>query len=64
MKGAMVHSQLETLEEPDSDEQNLDVLEVDCSPAMPEVQRMVVARVRDALAADVRRFLPQDQNSS
>ena len=60
MKSAMVHSQFQTLEEPDSEEQNLDVLEVDCSPEVPEVQMMVVKRVRDALAADGRGFFPRE----
>ena len=53
MKSTMVHSQMELLEEPEQDEQTLDVLEVDCSPALSKVQKMVVAKVREALADDV-----------
>ena len=52
MKSTMVHSQMELLEEPDGEEQTLDVLEVDCSASLVEVQRKVVARVREALADD------------
>lgn len=52
MKSAMVHSQLEMLEEPDVEEQRRDVLEVDCSGNLGEVQRLVVRTVRAALEAD------------
>ncbi|MCJ1400189.1 hypothetical protein MMC11_003393 [Xylographa trunciseda] len=53
MKSAMVHSQMEVLEEPDGNEQTMDVLEVDCSPALSQVQKNVVAKVRETLADDV-----------
>ena len=53
MKNTMVHSQMEILEEPDEEEQGRDVLEVDCAPALTQVQMMVVATVREALADDV-----------
>ena len=53
MKSAMVHSQLEMLEEPDVEEQRRDVLEVDCSGNLGEVQRLVVRTVRAALEADL-----------
>lgn len=53
MKSAMVHSQLEMLEEPDVEEQRRDVLEVDCGPSLTEVQKMVVQTVREALANDL-----------
>lgn len=52
MKSAMVHSQLEMLEEPDVEEQRRDVLEVDCSGSLGEVQRLVVRTVRATLEAD------------
>ena len=51
MKSTMVRSQMEMLEEPGADEQR-DVLEVDCSPAITEVQRTVLRTVREALADD------------
>ena len=51
MKSSMVRSQMEMLEEPGKDEQR-DVLEVDCGPAITEVQRTVLATVREALAED------------
>ena len=53
MKSAMVHSQLEMLEEPDVEEQRRDVLEIDCSGNLGEVQRLVVRTVRAALEADL-----------
>lgn len=52
MKSTMVHSQMELLEEPDGAEQTLDVLEVDCSASLAEVQAQVVAKARGALADD------------
>jgi len=53
MKSTMVHSQMELLEEPAGDEQTMDVLEVDCAGPLPEVQRKVVAKVREVLADDL-----------
>jgi len=53
MKSNMVHSQMELLEEPDRAEQTMDVLDVNCNAPLPEVQRKVVARVREALAEDL-----------
>lgn len=53
MKSTMVHSQLEALEEPDEEEQGRDVLDVDCGSSLTEVQKMVVATVREVLADDV-----------
>lgn len=52
MKSTMVQSQLEVLEEPDDSEQTLDVLEVDCSPSLSQVQKNVVVMVRETLADD------------
>ncbi len=53
MKSGMVHSQLEMLEEPNVEEQRRDVLEVDCSGNLAEVQKLVVRTVRGALADDL-----------
>lgn len=52
MKIAMVHSQMEALEEPDKEEQGRDVLEVGGDKSLAEVQKMVVRTVREALAND------------
>ncbi len=52
MKSAMVRSQLEVLESPDAMEQKRDVLEVDCSGSLTNVQKKVVKTVREALADD------------
>lgn len=52
MKSAMVHSQMEALEEPDQEEQGRDVLEVRCDSSLAEVQKMVVRTVREVLAND------------
>ena len=53
MKAGMVHSQVEMLEEPDEEEQGRDVLDVESDRPLPEVQKLVVATVRKALANDV-----------
>lgn len=52
MKPAMVRSQLEVLESPDAREQKRDVLEVDCTGNLTNVQKKVVNTVREALADD------------
>ncbi|KAK4697836.1 gluconokinase, partial [Lecanoromycetidae sp. Uapishka_2] len=52
MKSAMVRSQLEVLESPDAMEQKRDVLEVDCTGNLTNVQKLVVKTVREALADD------------
>ena len=52
MKSAMVRSQLDALESPDAMEQKRDVLEVDCSGKLSNVQKKVVKTVREALADD------------
>ena len=52
MKKDMVRSQMEVLEEPDEQEQEKDVLEVECGASLNEVQKMVVKTVREALADD------------
>ncbi|MCJ1365515.1 hypothetical protein MMC16_004638 [Acarospora aff. strigata] len=50
MKSSMVRSQIEMLEEPDKEEQMLDVLEVDCDSATKmEVQRIALRLVKDVL---------------
>lgn len=51
MKSSMVRSQMEMLEEPRDDEQR-DVLKVNCGPAITEVQRTVLGTVRKELAKD------------
>ena len=48
----MVHSQFESLEVPGQEEQGRDVLSCDCSGERAEVERVVLARVREALAGD------------
>ena len=53
MKSAMVHSQMEMLEEPDVEEQGRDVLEIDCQTSLTEVQLLVESTVREVLAEDV-----------
>ncbi len=51
MKSSMVHSQMEMLEEPDKEEQMMDVLQVDCGgTTKAEVQRMALRLVKDVLA--------------
>ncbi|KAK4988919.1 hypothetical protein LTR66_007200 [Elasticomyces elasticus] len=50
MKDSMVKSQLESLEEPREDES--DVLSVDVSGSMAEVQRLALSVVNDVMAAD------------
>lgn len=52
MKSAMVRSQLEVLEEPDEQEHERDVLEVECRASLTEVQKKVVKTVREVLADD------------
>lgn len=52
MKSAMVRSQMEALEEPDEQEQERDVLEVECGASLTEVQKEVVKTVREVLADD------------
>ena len=52
MKSTMVRSQVELLEEPDMQEQGKDVLEVDCSGNLTEVQKKVLKTVREVLADD------------
>lgn len=52
MKSAMVHSQMEALEEPDKEEQGRDVLELRCDTSLAEVQKLVVRTVRQVLAND------------
>lgn len=52
MKSAMVRSQMEVLEEPDEQEQERDVLEVECGASLTEVQKEVVKTVREVLADD------------
>lgn len=51
MKSSMVRSQIEMLEEPRDDEQR-DVLKVNCAPAISDVQRTVLRTVREELAKD------------
>lgn len=51
MKSSMVHSQIEMLEEPDKEEQMMDVLQVDSDgPSKVEVQRTVLKLVENVLA--------------
>lgn len=52
MKSAMVRSQMEALEEPDEQEQERDVLEVECGASLTEVRKEVVKTVREVLADD------------
>ena len=52
MQSAMVQSQLESLEEPDLEEQGRDCLEVDCGGSLVEVQRKVVMTVKQALTGN------------
>lgn len=52
MKSSMVQSQIDQLEEPDAQEQQKDVLEVNCEREVAEVRMMVVETVRRALAED------------
>ena len=53
MKSGMVNSQMADLEKPDLQEQSKDVLEVDCSQSLTEVQKNVVKTVRKVLADDI-----------
>lgn len=51
MKSSMVHSQIEMLEEPDKQEQMMDVLELDCDgPSKIDVQRTALKLVKNVLA--------------
>ncbi len=52
MHSNMVHSQMLSLEPPDSDEKNVDVITVDCSGSMEKVQQLALAAVRQKLAED------------
>jgi gluconokinase len=52
MHSNMVHSQMMSLEPPDSDEENNDVITVDCSGPTDEVQEMALEAVREKLEED------------
>lgn len=52
MASNMVHSQMMSLEPPDTDEENSDVIAVDCSGDTEEVQEMVLEAVQHKLAED------------
>ena len=52
MKSSLVRAQMEALERPNMQEQGKDVIEVDCSRSLIEVQRKVLGTVRELLAND------------
>lgn len=52
MASNMVHSQMMSLEPPDTDEENSDVIAVDCSGDTEDVQEMVLEAVQHKLAED------------
>ncbi|OJD37655.1 shikimate kinase [Diplodia corticola] len=52
MKDNMVRSQFESLEEPDHDELSKDVLAVDVSGTMPQVQALALGLVQEVLKQD------------
>ncbi|MCJ1308079.1 hypothetical protein MMC25_001730 [Agyrium rufum] len=52
MKSTMVHSQFDSLEEPDLQEQGLDVLSIDCSGPLEEVQQTTVDTVKRVVDAE------------
>jgi gluconokinase len=52
MKDSMVRSQFQSLEEPTADELSKDVLCVDVSGSMVEVQRLAIAAVKNVLDKD------------
>lgn len=53
MKDSMVHSQFLSLEEPTEDEKDKDVLCIDVSGTMAEVQENALKKVNEVLAEDV-----------
>lgn len=52
MHSNMVHSQMMSLEPPDSEEENIDVITVNCSGTSEEVQNMALEAVRQKLVED------------
>lgn len=58
MKDSMVRSQFQSLEPPNEKEIDKDVLCVDVSGSMAEVQKLALGVVNDAMAADSRETTP------